>query len=110
VKLDDTDSRAVKARTSWFSKLFIWLIAVTGFLCRVLLLAWATLAIYYSNLPWAWLRVVLALLFVAFGIWVRGLSQPMMKWVFAGVFIGVVVTGHDPAFVIAWRPGGSDRG
>jgi hypothetical protein len=39
VKLDDTDSGAVKARTSWFSEPFIWLIAVTGFLCRVLLLA-----------------------------------------------------------------------
>ena len=53
-----TESRATKPRTSWFSKAFVWLMAVIGFLCRVLLLAWATLAIYYSNLPWAWLRLV----------------------------------------------------
>jgi hypothetical protein len=107
VKLDDADSRAVKARTSWFSKLLIWLIAVTGFLCRVLLLAWATLAIYYSNLPWAWLRVVLALLFVAFGIWVSWFTRrPMMKWVFAGVFIGVVVAWStiQPSHDRPWRP------
>jgi hypothetical protein len=69
VKLDDTGSRVVKARTSWFSKPFVWLIAVTGFLCRVLLLAWATLAVYYSNLPWAWLRLSLAVAFLTFGIW-----------------------------------------
>ena len=37
---DDTDSRAIKP--SSFSKPFIWLIGVIGFLCRVLLLAWAT--------------------------------------------------------------------
>ena len=29
-----------------------WLIAGIWFLCRTLLIAWATLAIYYSNLPW----------------------------------------------------------
>jgi hypothetical protein len=75
VKLDDTDSRAVKARTSWFSKPLIWLIAVIGFLCRVLLLAWATLAIYYSNLPWGWLRLSLAVAFLVFGTWVVANAQ-----------------------------------
>jgi hypothetical protein len=107
VKLDDTDSRAVKARTSWFSKLFIWLIAVAGFLCRVLLLAWATLAIYYSNLPWAWLRVVLAIVFLAFGIWASWFTRRQLtKWVFAGVFLGVVVAWStiQPSHDRPWRP------
>jgi hypothetical protein len=40
-----------------------------GFLCRVLLIAWATLAIYYSNLPWGGARLVLAAAFAAFAIW-----------------------------------------
>ncbi len=45
-----------------------WLIAGTWFLCRVVLLAWATLAIYYSNLPWAALRLGLAAAFAAFAV------------------------------------------
>jgi len=37
-----------------------WLIAGLLLLCRALLIAWATLAIYYSNLPWTPLRQGLA--------------------------------------------------
>ena len=90
LKPDDTDSRAIKP--SLFSKPFIWLIGVIGFLCRVLLLAWATLAIYYSNLPWGWLRLSLALAFLAFGIWALWLAcRPRMFLAFAGVFFCVLV-------------------
>ena len=42
------------------SRVVGWLIAGVWFLCRALLIAWATLAIYYSNLPWAGLRLALA--------------------------------------------------
>ena len=90
LKPDDTDSRAIKP--SLFSKPFIWLIGVIGFLCRVLLLAWATLAIYYSNLPWGWLRLSLAVAFLAFGIWALWLTcRPRMFLAFAGVFFCVLV-------------------
>ena len=105
LKPDDTDSRAIKPR--WFSKPFIWLIPVIGFLCRVLLLAWATLAIYYSNLPWGWLRLALAVAFLAFGIWALWLTRrPRMFLAFAGVFLCVLVwwlcilPSHDRP----WRP------
>jgi hypothetical protein len=107
VKLDDPDSRAIKARTRWFAKPFIWLIAVIGFLCRVLLLAWATLAIYYSNLPWGWLRLSLAVAFLVFGIWALWLTRrPRMFLAFAGLFLCVLVwyicirPSHDRP----WRP------
>ena len=33
-------------------RLFGWLTTGIWRICRVLLIAWATLAIYYSNLPW----------------------------------------------------------
>ena len=107
VKLDDTTSRAIKARRSWFSKPFIWLIAVIGFLCRVLLLAWATLAIYYSNLPWAWLRLSLALAFLAFGIWALWLTRiRRMSLGFAGLFLSVLVwwISIRPSHDRQWRP------
>jgi hypothetical protein len=38
-----------------------WLIAGLGFLVRVLLIAWARLAICSSNRPWPSLRLILAL-------------------------------------------------
>jgi len=102
-----TDSRAIKARTSWFSKPFTWLMAVIGFLCRVLLLAWATMAIYYSNLPWSWARLLLAVAFLAFGIWALWLTRtPRMSLGFAGLFLCVLVwwicirPSHDRQ----WRP------
>ena len=53
----------------------VWLIAGIWFLCKVLLIAWATLAIYYSNLPWAEVRLGLAIVFAAFAIWAVWLSR-----------------------------------
>ena len=35
----------------WLVKLLRWLLVGLGFLCKVVLAAWAALAIYYSNLP-----------------------------------------------------------
>jgi hypothetical protein len=52
-----------------------WLIAGLWFLCKVLLIAWATLAIYYSNLPWSEVRLGLAIAFAAFAIWAVWLSR-----------------------------------
>ncbi len=41
----------------------------------MLLIAWAALAIYYSNLPWAEVRLGLAIVFAAFAIWAVWLSR-----------------------------------
>jgi len=91
VKPDDDNSRVIKP--GWFFKPFIWLLAaVIGFLCRVLLVTWATLAIYHSNLPWDWLRLSLEVAFVAFSIWALWLTRrPGMSLGFAGVFLCVLV-------------------
>jgi len=81
--------------------------AVIGFFCRVLLLAWATLAIYYSNLPWAWLRLSLAVAFLAFGTWALWLTRRRrMSLVFAGLFFCVVVWEIciRPSNDRQWRP------
>jgi hypothetical protein len=107
VNLDNIDSSVIKTRTSWFSKPFIWLIAVAGFLCRVLLLTWATLAIYYSNLPWAWLRLSLAVAFLAFGTCTLWLTRRRrMSLVFAGLFLCVLVWWIciRPSNDRQWRP------
>jgi hypothetical protein len=84
-----------------------WLIAGLWFLCRALLIAWATLAIYYSNLPWPWLRIALALAFAAFAIWAVLLSrQRRMVTVASVLFLGVVAwwISIPPSHDRNWRP------
>ena len=77
------------------------------FLFQVLLVAWATLAIYYSNLPWAGLRIVLAGAFAAFAFWTLWLSrQPRMSALFIVLFLGVVAwwISISPSHDREWRP------
>jgi Domain of unknown function (DUF4105) len=53
----------------WMSKLLSWTGAGLVFLFRLGLVGWGTLAIYWSNLPWSWARLTLAVVFLLFGIW-----------------------------------------
>jgi hypothetical protein len=84
-----------------------WLIAGIWLLCKVLLVAWAALAIYYSNLPWAELRLGLAIAFSAFAIWGLWLTRRrLMPAAVAGLFLGVVVWWFSiaPSHDRNWRP------
>src|SRR6266568_8239668 len=73
------------------SRSFGWLVTGLWSLCRILLIAWGTLAIYYSNLPWAELRLGLAVAFAAFAVWACWLSRRRHTTaVFLVVFLGVV--------------------
>jgi len=77
------------------------------FLFQVLLVAWATLAIYYSNLPWAGLRIVLAGAFAAFSFWALWLSrQRRMSALFIVLFLCVVAwwISISPSHDREWRP------
>ena len=77
------------------------------FLCRLVLIAWASLAIYYSNLPWAGLRLGLAIAFAAFAVWVFWSSrQRRMFIVLAVLFLGVVAwwIAIPPSHDREWRP------
>ena len=57
-----------------------------------LLMAWAGLAIYYSNLPWAWTRLALAAAFVGLAVWALWVRpRPRLRWAFAGALATVVV-------------------
>ncbi|MGL5165733.1 MAG: DUF4105 domain-containing protein [Afipia sp.] len=84
-----------------------WLIAGFWFLCRVLLIVWATLAIYYSNLTWTTLRLPLAIAFAVFAIWSLWFSrQRRMPVVFGALFLGVVAwwISIPPSHDREWRP------
>lgn len=76
----------------WTLRILRWAWAGCRGLVLLLMGLWATLAIYYSNLPWSWLRVVLAAAFVAFSIWAVWITRrPRMRWAFAGLFLVVLV-------------------
>jgi hypothetical protein len=101
------ESRPTSAPASRWAKLLRRLLAATWFVVRLVLLLWAVLAINYSNLPWAWSRLALAAAFAAFGIWALWLTRrPRMRWVFAGLFLGVVVWFGSirPSHDRPWRP------
>jgi uncharacterized protein DUF4105 len=97
----------LSSHRGFLSRLLGWLIAGIWFLFRVLLIAWATLAIYYSNLPWAWLRLGLAVAFAAFAIWALWLSrQRRMSVAFIVLYLGVVAwwIAIPPSHDREWRP------
>jgi hypothetical protein len=84
-----------------------WLVAGFWSLCRALLIAWATLAIYYSNLPAAPLRLTLAAMFAVFAIWALWFSrQRRMSIAFVALFLSVVAwwISIPPSHDRAWRP------
>ena len=104
-----TDSRGGTLSLSgrFLSKVLNWLIRGAWFLFRVLLIAWATLAIYYSNLPSARLRIALAMSFAALAIWLLWLSRGRRaSVVFIMLFLGVVAwwLSISPSHDRPWRP------
>lgn len=100
-------AEAGRNHRGFLSSFLGWLIRGIWFLCRALLVAWATLAIYYSNLPWAGLRLALGAAFAAYAIWTLWLSrQRRMFVVFIVLFLGVVAwwISIPPSHDREWRP------
>jgi hypothetical protein len=84
-----------------------WLFAASKFLVLALGTVWATLAIYYSNLPWAWARLCLAAAFAAISIWTLWLSRRRRSsLVGIALFLGVVAwwISIAPSHDRNWRP------
>jgi hypothetical protein len=84
-----------------------WIIATLWFLARVVLIAWATLAIYFSNLPWSEFRLAGAAAFALFGTVALFLSRTRaMQAGFFAVFFAVTVwwISIAPSHNREWRP------
>ena len=85
-------SEPLRSERSLLARSLGWLIRGIWVVCQVVLIAWGTLAIYYSNLPWAELRLMLAAAFVAFAVWACWVSPRRgMTAVFLALFFVVVV-------------------
>jgi hypothetical protein len=97
----------VSSVRKFVSMLFGWSREIIGFLFRIVLVTWAVLAIYYSNLPWGGLRTILAGAFAAFAIWALWLSrQRRVSVVFLVMFFGIVAwwIAIPPSHNRHWRP------
>jgi Domain of unknown function (DUF4105) len=103
----DSRGGALSLSGRFLSKVLNWLMRAIWFLLRVLLIAWASLAIYYSNLPFAGLRVASAISFAVLAIWLLWLSRDRRAFVVFGVlFLGVVAwwLSISPSHDRPWRP------
>ena len=97
----------IKKSASWPFRLLRGLAWGLAFVVWLVLAGWATLAIYYSNLPWSWLRLVLAVAFAAFSLWACWLTRkPRMRLVFGALFLIVLgwFLSIRPSHDRPWRP------
>jgi hypothetical protein len=84
-----------------------YLIKIIVSLCWAIPILWATLAIYYSNLPWPGVRLAVAAAFAAFTIWAIWFSRRRhMRALAVVVFLGVVAwwIAIPPSHNRNWRP------
>lgn len=94
-----SDPKSGKSPVRWFKRPIVWVWIFIGLIVRVLLVSWASLALYYSNLPWPTVRLVLAIAFFVFGVWVLWFTKrTRLRILFAALFLGVV------AWFISIRP------
>lgn len=103
---DSLQDASSGARRGLFRRLISGLRAASWALILFLLVAWATLAIYFSNLPWPWLRLATATAFAAFAVWALIWSRPRRTYVFLAGFLAVVVwwIAIPPSHDRPWRP------
>ncbi|MCO5131612.1 MAG: DUF4105 domain-containing protein [Xanthobacteraceae bacterium] len=83
------------------------LIGALWFACRALAVLWGTLAIYYSNLPWAPARIALAAMFAIVTIWALWFSRRRHMTALAAVLFLCVVAwwiSISPSHDRDWRP------
>ena len=74
---------------SWLRKIPGWLLQGMKFLLLALVIAWGSLALYFSPLPWPELRIALGVAFAAFGVWAVWFTRrPRMRWVVCGAVSG----------------------
>jgi hypothetical protein len=89
--MTNTESRPKSSWKVFFLRPLAWLLTAIGYFCRVLVIGWGTFALYYSNLPWPTVRLVMAIVFFLFGVWALCFSRkPRTFAIFAGVLLALL--------------------
>src|SRR5215510_13379941 len=85
--LEPTEHRAAKRSRllSWIRLPLRWSLKTLAFIGLLLLVVWCGLAIYFSNLPWWWVRAAMAIAFAGFATWALWITRRRnARWAFAG--------------------------
>ena len=101
------DAQPAGRPAAWLKKVLACLLAAGGFLLGIGLIGWATLAIWFSPLPGAPLRLALAFAFVAFATWALWAPRtPRKLAAFAVVYAVILVAWStiEPSHDREWRP------
>lgn len=91
----------------WYFKPFWWLLTGLRGLAKGLLMLWSALALNFSNLPWASIRLAMALAFFAFGVYALFFSRTAKpKWLYAGLYLALLAwwATIQPSHDRNWRP------
>jgi Domain of unknown function (DUF4105) len=87
-----TDTPPVPARPGLLRRALRRLLRAGRNVALALVVAWATLAIFYSPIPWPWARIALAVAFAAFGVWALWYTdRARMRWLFLALYAVVLV-------------------
>jgi hypothetical protein len=100
-------SEAGRRRPAWLLRLPALLARAVVVLVLGLVVAWGSFALYFSPLPWAPVRIGLALAFAAFAAWALWITRrPRMRWLLAALY-GALLVGWgfiQPSHDREWRP------
>jgi hypothetical protein len=88
--IEPKNPQHAEIQRTWIRKLLRWFGTSVLNAALLMLVAWGSLAIYFSNLPWSWGRTAFAVVFAAFAVWALWVTRrPMMRRWFAAVFAAV---------------------
>ena len=102
----DSQPRA-RNRTAWFALFGRHSLRAARALVQFVVVLWATLALYYSNLPWAWARVILAAAFAVFSVWALWMTRRLRMGLGVAVLLVAIIAWHisiAPSHDRPWRP------
>ena len=92
------------AHLVWFGRSLIGALSV---ICQTLLVIWASLAVYWSNLPWPYARLILAVVFMVGGVVCLGIVRTKRSFqIFALTSFGVLIWWGtiQPTHQREWKP------
>lgn len=105
--MTNTDLHQQKTSSAWYRKPLCWLAKLMRVLIQFGLISWSSLALYYSNIPWISLRIVLAILFAVFGAWALWYMRNLrITLLYTVLFIGIVLWWLTilPSHYRDWKP------